>query len=201
MNIPLLFAAVIGFNHAFEADHVLAVGNLANRRRNTWHALRDGMYWGLGHTSMIFLVGCIIILGKTLIPDSYFSFFEVLVGITLIILGIYRIWKSRKETSESPDHQHGHGMAYSIGLIHGLAGSGAAILLAVSELQNAYQSILFLVLFGLGSVAGMILVAGLFNLPISRRIKAPANLQQIFVWASALLCMGYGAYMLIQYFS
>ncbi|MEQ9301853.1 MAG: urease accessory protein, partial [Cyclobacteriaceae bacterium] len=65
MTIPtLLFAAVIGFNHAFEADHVLAVGNLANKRGSFLEAIKDGLFWGLGHTSTIFAVGCVIILGK-----------------------------------------------------------------------------------------------------------------------------------------
>ncbi len=46
MSLPLFFALVIGFNHAFEADHVLAVGNIANKRSKLLLAVKDGMYLG-----------------------------------------------------------------------------------------------------------------------------------------------------------
>ena len=91
MTIPaLLFAAVVGFNHAFEADHVLAVGNLANKRTSFLAAMKDGLFWGLGHTSMILVVGCIIIIGKLTLDIANFEYLEIVVGITLVILGIYR---------------------------------------------------------------------------------------------------------------
>ncbi len=201
MTFPLLFAAVIGFNHAFEADHVLAVGNIVNKRTSFRQALRDGLFWGLGHTSMIFVIGCLIILGKAAIAGSHFELFEVIVGISLILLGGYRLFRMRGH--DSLHHVHdtaNHRLAYTIGLIHGLAGSGAVVLVAMSQLENAYESVLYLIIFGVGSMLGMMVVAGVFNLPFSRRIKATTSFQMILVLVSALLCIGYGGWMILRYF-
>ena len=200
MSLPLLFAAVIGFNHAFEADHVLAVGNIVNKRTNFKQALRDGLFWGLGHTSMIFAIGCLIILGKAAIEGTYFEFFEVIVGISLVVLGSYRLARMRSFAKPGHVHHANHKLAYSIGLVHGLAGSGAVVLVAISQLQHAYESILYLVIFGIGSILGMMVVAGAFNLPFSRKIRATDSLQAGLVLLSALLCIGYGGWMVVRYF-
>ena len=200
MTLPLLFAAVIGFNHAFEADHVLAVGNIVNKRANFWQAIRDGFFWGLGHTSMIFLVGCIIIIGKMTFADGPFEFFEVLVGISLMILGIHRLYRFKYKTLTSAKKEHGHKLAYSIGMVHGLAGSGAVILVAMTELTQTLESILYLVIFGIGSILGMMVVAGIFNLPFSKKIKTTNRFQSILLITSALLCLGYGLWMVLRYF-
>ena len=99
MTLPtLLFAAIVGFNHAFEADHVLAVGNIANRRNTFLEAVRDGLFWGLGHTSTILLVGCIIIVGKLTLNIGSFEYLEVVVGVTLVALGTPRLQASFLET-------------------------------------------------------------------------------------------------------
>jgi high-affinity nickel permease len=52
-SIPLLFAAVVGFQHAFEADHLVAVSSIVSKRRSTLLAVKDGIFGGLGHTSTI----------------------------------------------------------------------------------------------------------------------------------------------------
>lgn len=203
ISLSILFAAVIGFHHAFEADHVLAVGNIANKRNKFLHAIRDGMYWGLGHTSIIFLIGCIIILGKSFVNEAYFEFFEVIVGFTLVVLGIYRFVKSGNIHLHQPVEEKAnsnHKLAYSVGLIHGLAGSGAVILIAMTELKHAYESILYLLIFGLGSIIGMMVVAGVFNLPFSKKIKVTNTFQTVLVKLTALLCIGYGVYMIVRYF-
>ena len=59
--IPILFAAVVGMGHAFEPDHLLAVSTLVTRHDPLGPALRDGLFWGLGHTTMLVLFGSIII--------------------------------------------------------------------------------------------------------------------------------------------
>lgn len=202
MTIPtLLFAAVVGFNHAFEADHVLAVGNLAKKRGSFLEAIKDGLFWGLGHTSTIFAVGCVIILGKLTFDISSFSYFEVAVGVTLVLLGIFRISKikSKSATEKSVTYSKDNKLAYSIGLLHGLAGSGAVVLIALSEIQSSSLSIIYLLLFGAGSILGMMIVAALFKIPLSPKTGISIRMQQGFILVSGLLCMGYGAYMIYSF--
>ena len=201
MTIPLLFAAFIGFKHAFDADHVLAVTNIVNRRASLRHAIRDGLFWGLGHTSVIFAVGCIIIMGKAMYSQEPFEFFELLVGASLTLLGAYRIYryKSSRVLSQKQETDN-HKLAYSIGMIHGLAGSGAVILVAMSELESAGESMLYLIIFGVGSILGMMMIAGIFNLPFSKKIKATNKLQSVLLLISAFLCLAYGLWMIVRYF-
>ena len=60
-TFPLLFAAVVGFTHAFEADHLVAVSNIVTKRNKILLATKDGLFWGLGHTSTILIIGLILI--------------------------------------------------------------------------------------------------------------------------------------------
>ena len=201
MTIPtLLFAAVVGFSHAFEADHVLAVGNIANRRTSFMEAMQDGLYWGLGHTSTILLVGCAIILGKFTLNLGAFEYLEAIVGCTLVALGFYRISKI------NAGHLHGEKanpqnskLAYSVGLLHGLAGSGAVVLIAMSEIESSSLSIVYMLLFGVGSILGMVIVALLFKIPIQPNKKFGSKFQSGFVLLSGLLCIGYGAFMVYSF--
>jgi hypothetical protein len=89
-------------------------------------------------------------------------------------------------------------MAYGVGLVHGLAGSGAMILLVMTEVQGSFHSLLYLLIFGIGSVAGMLLAAGIFSLPFSRRISNNEVLQMGLVIFSSLLCIGYGGYIVFE---
>ncbi|MBX2877240.1 MAG: urease accessory protein [Saprospiraceae bacterium] len=200
-SFPLLFAAVIGFGHAFEADHLVAVGNIVTKRDKLRLAVKDGIYWGLGHTSTIFLIGLIMIIGKATFLNGYFSYFEAGVGLMLIILGIFRLYqyfRSEKKIADLMDADSNHNLAYGVGLVHGLAGSGAMILLVMTEIQSSFNSMVYLLIFGIGSVVGMLVAAGIFSLPFSKRITSNQSLQLALVLLSSLLCIGYGGYVLIE---
>lgn len=200
-SLPLILAAFIGFQHAFEADHVLAVGNLANQRKSIRLAIKDGLFWGLGHTSTIFVVGCVIILGKLAFEEKSvesFAVLEAVVGATLIALGAYRLSRLSKYQPHTHDHK-GNGLAYSIGLLHGLAGSGAVALVAVTELETSMQGIAYLLLFGAGSVVGMMITALLFKIPLNLRVGDGHLFAKVFIGLSGLLCLAYGVWMIIRF--
>lgn len=234
---PLLFAALFGFAHAFEADHLLAVSNIVTKRDSLLLAIKDGIAWGLGHTSMIFLIGMIIIVGKIAITEQTFHYFEATVGLVLVSLGIFRLrylwkteqvfhshfhledlffWKRRKASmrNKAPfktaaftppvanlalryaPHTQSHRLAYLIGLIHGLAGSGALVLLVMSQIADPVASMLYLLVFGVGSIGGMLLASGVFGLPYSKKIATNVKLQVGLTLVSSVLCVGYGAFVI-----
>lgn len=200
-TFPLLFAAVVGFGHAFEADHLVAVSNIVTRRNKLAMAVKDGIFWGLGHTSTIFLIGLLIIVGRVTFLDSYFSYFEAIVGLMLVFLGFYRLWqffKSKPDYSKLIDPTAKHHLAYGVGLIHGLAGSGAMILLVMTEIKGSFNSIIYLLIFGLGSILGMLVAAGIFSLPFSKKIAANYGIQFGLIVLSSLLCISYGAYVMVE---
>lgn len=201
-SFPLLFAAAVGFTHAFEADHLVAVSNIVTKRDRLVLALKDGIYWGLGHTSTILLIGLLIIVGKATFLTPYVSSLEAFVGIMLIGLGCYRIFQYFRHNGEMEhllDHRHDHQLAYGVGLIHGLAGSGAMILLVMSNMNDSLSSMSYLLIFGIGSVAGMLVAAGVLGLPISKRVLGNQTLQVALVLISSLLCLGYGIFLLVEH--
>lgn len=203
-SFPLLFAAVVGFGHAFEADHLVAVSNIVTKRKSLLLAVKDGIYWGLGHTSTIFLIGLIVIVGKATFLNDYFDYFEATVGMMLIALGIFRLTQyfNKQYQDEHPhEHQHDHHyhhLAYGVGLVHGLAGSGAMVLLVMTSIQSSFTSMMYLLIFGLGSVVGMLVAAGIFSLTFANKVTRKHSIQQGLIVISSVLCIGFGTYVVIE---
>ncbi|MFM7431239.1 MAG: urease accessory protein [Flammeovirgaceae bacterium] len=195
--LPILFAAVVGFGHAFEADHLVAVSNIVTKRTNLKLAMKDGIFWGLGHTSTILLVGIIIIIGKLMIHEIYFSYLEACVGLMLLLIGVYRLRsviqnKNRVSHTHLTDDKSRHHIAYGIGAVHGLAGSGVMVLLVMTEVKETIPSLLYLLIFGLGSVAGMLVASGLFSLPFSKLYTQNRKVQLALIVISSALCIFLG---------
>lgn len=195
--LPLLFAGVVGFTHAFEIDHLLAVSSIASRRNSVLMAIKDGVFWGLGHTSTILVIGICMILAKMVVAERIFHYFEAGVGFMLVFLGAHRIWKTweheRNHVKAHHHHQpHGHRLAYGVGLVHGLAGSGTLILLVMSELKTAWEGIAYILIFGLGSIGGMLLASGIFGLSFSSKVSTNPAVHRGLTLLSAVLCIGFG---------
>jgi hypothetical protein len=201
--LPIFFAAVIGFGHAFEVDHLVAVSNIVTKRTKLKLAIKDGIYWGLGHTSTILLIGMIIIVGKLMIEDIYFHYLEACVGVMLLFIGIYRL-RSVVQDRGPDSHTHladdkgHHHIAYGIGAVHGLAGSGVMILLAMTEIKDTVPSLVYLSIFGLGSVAGMLVASGLFSLPFSKIFTQNRKAQLVLIVLSSGLCVFFGSKIIYQ---
>ena len=194
---PLLFALGIGFTHAFEADHLVAIVNIVTNRNKTKLALKDGIFWGLGHTSTILIIGVVFILGRMVVNEAIFGYLEGIVGILLILLGAFRLRKLFKPVEAKKDHKlHGHKLAYGVGLIHGIAGSGAVILIAMTEIQHTVTEIVYLLVFGAGSIVGMLIAATIFSLPFSQKMATKKSLQTGMVLLSSFLCIGYGGHII-----
>jgi len=218
LTIFLLYALYEGLIHAFEADHVLAVTNIVSHRNNLLPAIKDGIFWGLGHTSTIFLVGIIMIVYKVNIPPETFSYFEAAVGFILIIVASYRFiiflrYEQTKINFHKHKHEHSgenihlhthiplkgknlHKASYGIGIVHGLAGSGTLVVLIMTQIESVANSILYLVIFGLGSIAGMTCIAGIFSVPFSKKLIGSKVLQTVLVLVSSGLCFIYGCYVI-----
>jgi high-affinity nickel permease len=200
---PLLLASIFGFSHAFEADHLVAVSNIVTQRNSLNLALKDGVYWGLGHTSTILIVGCFFILGKLAFNENSFHYLEAVVGVMLIILGVFRLYKLKTKKKFSLKHQHyghthEHKLAYGVGLIHGLAGSGTLILSVLTTIKGIISSLLYLFIFGIGSIGGMMLAAGIFSIPFSEKIIRNNTVRITMTVISSLFCIGLGIIVIYQ---
>ncbi|RKR11707.1 ABC-type nickel/cobalt efflux system permease component RcnA [Flavobacterium sp. 90] len=228
--IRLLITIYAGLEHAFEADHLLAVNNLVTNRSKIKDALKDGMFWGIGHTATIFIVGIIMIGFKISISEHVFSYLEAGVGLMLIVLGIIRLFKLlyKKKHSHTYYHSHVHthsnGLththmhahtyehshpiatfkhshynestnyktAFGVGLIHGLAGSGSLVILVISQMKTPLQGLLYILIFGVGSIIGMFAASGLFSIPFTKSILKSQKLQYSLIIISSVICILYG---------
>lgn len=180
-----------GLEHAFEADHLLAVNTLVSHRENLKQSLKDGIFWGIGHTTTIFFVGILMIGFKLNIGENIFKNFEAGVGIMLIFLGIYRM--SKLYFPKQHNHTHNTSRAaFGVGLIHGLAGSGALVVLVISQMKTPFEGLMYILIFGLGSIFGMFLAAYLFSVPYTKSLLKSKKLQASLVIISSLLCIIYG---------
>ena len=193
--IPILFAAVVGMGHAFEPDHLLAVSTLVTRHDRLGPALRDGLFWGLGHTTMLVLFGSIIIFSRATWLHS--GYFEAAVGIMLIGLGISRLVdKNSYQSFQLPKQRVG--FAYTVGLVHGLAGSGALVLAVLSAIAQPAWAVAYILLFGFGSVLGMLVAVSLMRVPFTLRMRLGKRLRAGAVVLSSVLSIGYGGWMVWQ---
>lgn len=196
----LLLAGGEGLRHSFETDHLAAVANLVTARNKPILAVKDGIAWGLGHTLSILGVGLIIIGFKWMIPELHFSYLEAVVGAMIVLLGLYRIFlivKPANLISSEIQPQQGHKIALGVGVIHGLAGSGAVVAgsLMVLDLGSAMA---FVLVFGLGSILGMLLAAGLLSLPFSKNLQRLRPLQISLTLISSVFCLYVGGSILYE---
>lgn len=189
---PLLFAVVVGFAHCFEADHLVAVSSIVTRRDSTPAALKDGAFWGLGHTSTILLVALVYMLGKFVLNETLFHYFEAGVGVMLVGLGIHRLFKLKSDLTHPHVHEPAYGLAYGVGLMHGLAGSGGLLISVLTQIKEPISAFVYLLLFGMGSIVGMMVAAGAFSLPFSSKLFQNRYIMRGLTLISAALCVGLG---------
>jgi sulfite exporter TauE/SafE len=181
----LLAVCVLGFflgmRHATDPDHVIAVTTIVSRHRTLAGAALIGALWGVGHTITVTVVGAGIILLGWVIPPRVGLSLELSVGVMLIVLGLMNLTGVLQRIAESVtpevlphapeqtplariDRRLGGLGLYQaarpliVGVVHGLAGSAAVALLVLTAIGNTAWSIFYLLVFGLGTIAGMMLI-------------------------------------------
>src|SRR6478609_11320400 len=187
---------LLGMQHALEADHIAAVSSIAARRSQVADIVKHGLTWGLGHTLTLFAVaGAAIWLGRA-IPETFARPLETAVGIMLIGLGghvLWQLWRERvhfhkhrhddgtvhihahSHAGETvahvrASHAHAHGFRWRtllVGLMHGMAGSAALLVLAVSQASSPAVGLGYVALFGVGSMIGMGALSTLIAVPLA----------------------------------
>lgn len=200
MGSLLVLGFLIGMRHALEADHVAAVASLSTQTTTLKQAVKVGSIWGLGHTLTLFFFGSLVLLTDLFIPEQVAHWLEFTVGIMLIFLGLdvlRRLWRDRihyhahqhedeqrhfhahshaNQQSKAPSHDHQHPDKFSwrvlfIGLLHGTAGSVALILLTLETVQSPLQGLIYIALFGLGSIVGMAVLSCIIAIPLRASSK------------------------------
>ena len=157
----------LGIRHATDSDHVVAVTAIAARYKRVGPAARVGVLWGLGHTLTICVVGALIIWLNLTLPPRVGLALEFVVGIALVVVGALNL-TGRGGFISAATHTHEQGVrAFVVGLVHGLAGSAAVALLVLATVHDPRAAVAYLLVFGLGTIVGMVLITLAFTSPVA----------------------------------
>jgi len=169
---PLLWLGfLLGVRHACDPDHIVAVTSILGRTRHLGQALRIGAFWGIGHTATLLATGIAMVLFGVAMPSSAAVTMELVVALMLVLLGVNALRGARiEENRPSPPHPLVGRLPsalrpLAIGLVHGLAGSGALVLLATTEIRSRSGALAYLALFGAGTVLGMMTITLALAMP------------------------------------
>jgi high-affinity nickel-transport protein len=202
----LALGLFFGVRHATDADHVVAITTIVSREQTTRSAMRVGAVWGVGHTVTILVVGGGIILLGLVIPPRVGLLMELGVAVMLIVLGLMnlagalrRIDRAAHASSEAlgsaPRRQL---RAFVVGVVHGVAGSAAVALLVLSTIDDAGWALLYLGIFGIGTVIGMMLLTTAMALPIAAAARRFGSLERVLSRVTGLVSIAFGAFLAYQ---
>jgi len=88
--------------------------------------------------------------------------------------------------------------AFGVGLVHGLAGSAAIVLLVLSAIPDPRWAIVYLVVFGIGTMCGMMLITTAIGLPYAFAARRTARTHRALAIGSGLLSFGFGLMLAYQ---
>jgi high-affinity nickel permease len=181
---------MLGLRHALDSDHVAAVSTVLAQRPSLKASGLIGFSWGIGHTLILLLVGLIVLWFRVPVPELLSQTAEGAVGVMLVVLGgllgmklVQERWHVHQHDHDGSKHVHlhshavvvDHGHAHwwresvrplCIGMAHGLAGSAALLLLVVSSARTVTEGLVYIAVFGCGSILGMMLIGLVLSLPV-----------------------------------
>lgn len=190
----LLLGFTLGIKHATEPDHVIAVSTIASQTKKLSRSSLAGVFWGLGHTATLLVIGVTAIALGQHIPENVATLLEFFVGVMLVYLGINGIRKN--PVIEEGKQQHFHKKSFFIGVIHGLAGSAAMVLLTAAAADTGAEAFQYILLFGAGTIVGMLLFTTLLGLPFL--VASKKSIPLFLMRATSLISIVYGLYYMIQ---
>jgi len=216
---------LIGLKHATEADHLAAVSTIVTERRSLWSSSIVGGIWGLGHTISLLIVGIFVLLLNFQVSEQAERMLEFGVGVMLVLLGLNVLRKIMQGgTLHFHTHEHGerihahphlheagradapdthHGLSFSprallVGMVHGLAGSAALMLLILPTIESRPLGLLYIIVFGIGSIGGMMLMSFLVGLPFTLTALRFNRFNYLLQSIAGLISIGLGLYIIYE---
>jgi len=180
---------VLGLRHALDPDHIVAVSTIVSECKSLRRSSLVGTFWGLGHTFSLLVVGLLVIALKLNLTERVAAWMEFAVAVMLVALGMKAVatalrgWKLHAhkhehggpphlhlhvhKPGEAEDHRHRHILGlgtrpFLVGMVHGLAGSAALMILVVATIPSAVAGLIYIAVFGVGGRVLQMLI-GMFS--------------------------------------
>lgn len=215
----LTLGFLIGLQHATEADHLAAVSTIVAERKSLLSSAIVGALWGLGHTISLIIAGIFVLFLNFQISERAERLLELGVGVMLVLLGINVLRKllqggqlhfhthtHGQRTHAHPHlHKNGeqdeinshHGLSFNpravlIGMVHGLAGSAALMLVVIPTIESRVTGLLYIIVFGIGSIGGMMLMSFIVGLPFKLTAAKFNRFNLVLQCVAGLISIGLG---------
>jgi ABC-type nickel/cobalt efflux system permease component RcnA len=179
----LLTAFGLGLGHSLDPDHVVAVSTLVCNNKSLRKSIASATVWGIGHSAVLLVIGLLVLTLSVVIPQSILKVFDCAAGVLLIILGVMVVrpliaekisphqgtpyghnhmhphsHTHKRDNKHEHSHSHLHKSAFT-GALQGLGGSAALMLVTLSTVNSVMIGTVFIFLFGVGVILGMVGVA------------------------------------------
>jgi hypothetical protein len=216
---------IFGLKHALDADHLAAVSTMVSERKSALGSSLVGALWGVGHTISLLVAGAVVILLHVQIGARVALALELGVAIMLIALGANALRTIlRGGGVHLHAHQHGsrvhlhphlhdgspepHRFTHHdvrlgarplvVGMVHGLAGSAALMLLVLSTIPSPILGFAYIAVFGAGSIGGMMFMSALVGLPMHLTAARFTRAHLAVRLCAGIFSVGLGLFMAYQ---
>ncbi|MGG1572195.1 cytochrome c biogenesis protein CcdA [Fictibacillus sp. NRS-1165] len=197
----LIMALLLGLKHALDPDHIVAVTTIVSQKKKARFSALVGAWWGVGHMTTIVLIGSAIIYFNLLISHSVEKLLEGIIGAMIIYLGVkafYSLSTEKKQEHTAARDKNGWMLRpLIVGLLHGLAGSTGVAYLFLSTIDDKYMGLLYLLVFGAGTLLSMVLATILIGMPYSWA-SDHKRLNLLLTRSTGLLSVIFGIYYLCE---
>jgi high-affinity nickel-transport protein len=166
MLAPIVLGVAQGARHSLEPDHIAAVSTLLGETRSARRSAWLGAIWGIGHTVSLVAMCIAVVAFGAMLPPQADRAFTLAVAAILVVLGARSLWQTGRHDGRRAIR--GPIQALIIGMIHGMAGSSALTAMVFATLPGSAARLVYITLFGLGSILGMALVSGSAGLWLHR---------------------------------
>jgi cytochrome c biogenesis protein CcdA len=207
----LLTGLGLGLGHSLDPDHIVAVSALVCNNKSLRKSITSATVWGVGHSAVLLVIGLLVLTLSVVIPPTVLKLIDCAAGVLLIILGVLVVRSLITERinphqSRTHEHTHSHTHPHShthehdqqhkqehshahlhksafTGALQGLGGSAALMLVTLSTVNSVIIGTVFIFLFGLGVILGMVGIACLVGSVIA---YTASNLEKVHKLIKAL---------------
>lgn len=207
-------ALALGFKHAYDADHLLAVSNLLARSQSLRKTTLMSVSWAAGHMITATIVTVLLFVFRETLLRGVLAYLELGVAVMLVVLGVFGIL-AEFHVIHIHAHEHGgdehahahlhlrpatdHAAMFGIGIVHGLASNDELLLLFVVSLSVTTLAGLLggVGIFSVGVVLGMVVFS--LGMVYPARRWGTERTRRAVSLAAALLSIGYAVVLFLGY--